>query len=337
MVDVSIIIPLYNVEKYIENTINSILNQNFSGSYQVLLIDDGSTDNTFQICNSFVNKCENIIYKKIDNNGVGNARNMGLSLANSKYVCFIDSDDTISDNYLQKLYDSIQDDCDLVVAGYKRINEFNNREVLKCISAKNYIKDDFCYLIPVLQNNNMFNQVWNKIFKLDIIKENNLLFPTNITYGEDFRFVVEYLEYTNRINVIDDIIYYYVNRTNGLNLKYRKDRIYINLNNVFILEDFFVKNNYNKSSYDDYIDSKIFKTLISGICSIYENPNKKSIRNDLKDFLNCNEVITKLNSYKNFKVNFILVFSKNGWILFDIFICLMIFFKKLYKKIKLGY
>ena len=114
--NITIIIPLYNKEKYIYKCLNSILLQSY-GFYEVLIIDDGSTDNSAKICEEFYSKDKRFKYFSKENGGVSSARNLGIEKAKYDYIVFVDADDYIEEDYLKSL---IEYECDLVVEGFKK-------------------------------------------------------------------------------------------------------------------------------------------------------------------------------------------------------------------------
>lgn len=334
MAKVSVIMPIYNSEKTIKNTISSVINQSFK-DFELILINDGSTDNSELICKQFTTKYKNIIYKKIENNGVSNARNIGLGIASGEYVTFIDSDDTYEIDALKNLYNAINiDKADFVIAGYKRINTNNNKTVTKNIENNIYSKKEFNKIIEKSQNNNLFNQLWNKIYKLKIIKNNKIFFDTNISLGEDYKFNLEYIKNINYIVSSNKIVYNYINSDYGLNTKYRKNRLDINMSNMRILEKIYREEEYNL----DYINKKYIITLLSGIKNICQNPNKKEIRKELKLFVDNTKYKEKISNNVHFfyKIVAATLRIKNVTILYFIGSALC-FVEKIYKKIKLGY
>lgn len=335
MKEFSIIMPVYNSEKTIKRAIESIIEQTVQAKYELIIINDGSTDNTEKICDEFIKKYEWIKYKKISNMGVSNARNLGIEISNSKYIVFIDSDDFLERNALEVMLKKInENDTDLLITGYRRINESNNRLICKKIDNCTYLKKEFYKLIPKAQNNNLFNQLWNKVYKADVIKENSIKFDPSISLGEDYRFILQYLQCINKITVIEELLYNYINSTNGLNCKYRADRLDINLENVKLLEQFYLDNNFKT----DYIKSKFLKTCLSGISNICKNNNKEERRKKLKNFIE-NEEIQKSLKYnysgkekilaKIISVKKIYILELEGFFLNV--------YDKIYKKFKLGY
>jgi len=120
---ISVIVPVYNVEKYLENCIDSILNQTYK-NLEIILVDDGSTDKSSEICDNYSQQHSNIITIHKKNGGLSDARNKGIDAANGKYISFIDSDDTIDALFFETLYSLIKRyDCDMSLVFFKRVYE----------------------------------------------------------------------------------------------------------------------------------------------------------------------------------------------------------------------
>lgn len=215
---ISIIIPLYNKQKTIEKCLSSIQNQSFK-KFEVLVIDDGSTDNSGIIAKRFCDTDTRFLFFTQKNMGVSAARNLGLINARGKYVFFIDADDYIDSNYIEKYYKYNQ--FDLVMGGYELIK---NKHILEIIKPKNQV-------ISIKNWDVFFNEEmlcfivmpWAKMYNLDIIKKNNIFFDNNTDYGEDTIFVFEYLKHLNSIKKISYSGYKNVIFSNTLSRKKRKN------------------------------------------------------------------------------------------------------------------
>ena len=212
---ISIIVPIYNSEKYLNDLFKSIDNQNFK-DYELLLINDGSIDNSEKICKEYIktNKRAKYFYKK--NSGVSDTRNFGISKAVGEYLCFVDSDDVIDSNFLSSMYNLIsQPKIDLGVCKiYKfqeNINPQNGNNVMKNIYKNKY---DIIF-------SEYGGYLCNKIFKRDIIVNNNILLNVNIYMCEDMLFLCEYLKHSKQIAYIDNYYYYYriFNTSSGKDLR----------------------------------------------------------------------------------------------------------------------
>ncbi|WP_333660715.1 glycosyltransferase family 2 protein [Chishuiella changwenlii] len=212
---ISIIVPIYNVEEYLEKCIKTILNQTYN-DFELLLIDDGSTDNSEKICAQFLDDGRINYYKK-NNGGVSSARNLGLELAKGKYICFIDPDDYVSDNYLEDFIHNIKPSSfviqDLNIVKDSVIKTKNqgyyNRTIKIPEELNEYIAD---YKITQ-------GYLVNKIFEKEIINQHNILFNEKIKIGEDEDFCFTYITHINQIILLDKANYFYVQRGNSASKK----------------------------------------------------------------------------------------------------------------------
>lgn len=204
----SIIIPMYNAQKTIIKCIDSIENQITDFQFEIIIVDDGSTDNSVAILEDCRLKYDNIFLLRQKNLKQSVARNNGLGHAKGKYVMFFDCDDIIEPNMLNKMINIMQKGNDFTMCGIRKI--FDNDEVIienktrlsKSKDKKQLISD---YLT---KNKELDTGLWNKVFKLKIIKENNLFFD-NGDFFEDSLFVFKYLYFCNfnKIEIIENTFY----------------------------------------------------------------------------------------------------------------------------------
>lgn len=219
---VSIVVPVYNKDKYIGRCLNSILNQKYK-NIEILVVNDGSKDASQEIINEFIKKDKRIKSFVQKNAGVGNARNRGIQNANGKYILFIDADDEISEDYVANLMK--YHDYDLVISGLKSI-AINDGKIKQCLTLQESV-----YFLPqnleaILNHANypVFSVVYTKLFNLSIIKEYGLKFLP-IQYGEDSIFVLAYLSKINSIKTIS-YVGYFNNVVCGTLSHERKDNIW---------------------------------------------------------------------------------------------------------------
>lgn len=206
MIKVSIIVPVYNVEKYLEKCLNSLLEQTLE-EIEIILIDDGSTDRSLDIIKKFYMKCpEKIVYKSISNGGAANARNVALQMAQGEYIGFVDSDDFVDLTMFEKMYFAAKDQkADIVTCGYNRINmdDIQRRDVMrrKCFGHN-------VYQAPQLFINNV-PYIWNKIFKKELIDANKISFESFRIF-EDLVFTYKLFLKANKIVRVPETLYNYV-------------------------------------------------------------------------------------------------------------------------------
>lgn len=210
---VTIIVPVYNAGQYLGRCIDSLLNQTYnkSDNLDIIVIDDGSSDNTQMVGESYAKAHSNVNYYRTDHVGVSSARNYGLDLARGKYVMFTDGDDYAEREYVEKMVHELEADDNMImsVCSYNRIIWNRSYSVEHLIPSG--IRTSRDYLVDTLKNpgHHYFGVVWNKIFRMDIIRELGLKFKDYITLGEDFVFGLEYLRHSGYVSVIDDKLYNY--------------------------------------------------------------------------------------------------------------------------------
>ena len=264
---VSVIVPVYNVEKYIDKCINSLVNQTLK-DIEIIIVNDGSPDNSEEIIKKYLKKYQNIKYLKKKNGGMSSARNYGLKYASGEYIGFVDSDDYVSFDMYEKMYNKAKnDDLDMVVCDINYVYP-NHTMRVDC-----GIKDDKSSIQDLFINN--YPAVWNKIFKKSIFDDNNLEFKTGVWF-EDVEFIYRILAYVKKFGVIHETfnqyvqregsithtvslkIYDYIDNMNGIIEFYKKRKIYENYKKV--LEYVYVRylyatfiNGCLKFDYDDYL------------------------------------------------------------------------------------
>ena len=180
MEKISIIVPVYNAEKYILRCCNSILNQSYK-NIELILVNDGSTDKSLEICDEICAKDQRVTLKTIPNQGVAVARNTGLDLASGKYIMFVDADDWLELGTLDKIANKMSEDLDILVFSYYQ--EYG--EVIKNISMKSYTVDmfqllDHIYELP--ETNSLLCTVWNKVYKKSLLESKQIRFIKDITF-----------------------------------------------------------------------------------------------------------------------------------------------------------
>lgn len=228
---VSIIVPVYNVEKYLERCLDSIINQTYS-SIEIILIDDGSTDSSGDICESYARLDSRItvIHKK--NAGLGMARNTALDVAKGKYVIFVDSDDYIAPNMLENLYNTlIEAKADTCIGGYQRVYSdkieiFENPIKGKVFDKSNILSDVLSKMFGRLNNNDSLEMsVWKVLFSNELIQTYNIRFPSEREFiSEDIIFDTVYYAKANRVVMSSDVGYYYCDNDDSLTTRYNPNR-----------------------------------------------------------------------------------------------------------------
>ena len=212
---VSVIIPIYNVENYLERCLDSVINQTIK-DIEIILVNDGSTDNSGAICNKYAEKDKRIIVINKKNGGLSDARNKGLDKASGKYIAFVDSDDFIHKDMLYKLVNQCEQlDCDIAIGSHMRFSKIEEiKEVEKIynpilfdsISAmSNYLADN--------EDKKIFTMVCDKIYKRELFDD--IRFPYGKLYEDGF-VTYKLLYKAKKIVYIEDILYYYYQRSGSI-------------------------------------------------------------------------------------------------------------------------
>lgn len=241
-VRLSIIIPIYNSEKYCTCLFAAIKEQ-LTSETELILIDDGSTDHSLQICYDFFQGVPNVRIIHTDNRGVSKARNVGLDYAQGLYISFIDSDDMIALNYIDTLLRLFDNNPDLVCFNARKIENKKSFLIWDLVDSL-YSIDEFI-MTPYFWHWAFLNSLWTKVIKREIVK--NIYFDINYTLGEDQLFILEYIMNIKTIKTSSEnlYIYKYDNNNNSLSKKSNPE--------VF-----------------DYIHKSV--TMLSNLVNNYQNP-----------------------------------------------------------------
>lgn len=199
---VSVIVPVYNAEKYLRRCIDSIRAQTFT-DFELLLVDDGSTDTSGKICDEYAKKDNRIRVFHKENGGVSSARNVGLDNAKGEWICFCDADDWVSVNWMKDFSASFSEDVDFILAGF--ISVYDGKEMI--------IYQDFFSskeeLVANCGTKEIWGYLWCKCFKQSIINKYRLRFNVNFKIWEDASFIYEYAKYVNKFEVLKSAEYIY--------------------------------------------------------------------------------------------------------------------------------
>ena len=211
---VSIIVPVYNAEKYLPRCIDSILRQEYR-NFELILVNDGSKDSSPEICDQYAAEDDRIIVIHKENSGVSDSRNLALDRARGKYIQFLDSDDWITPDATKLFVRSAEtNQCDLVIADFYRV-------VGERVSHKGDIEDEGVmnreqYAAHMMENpaDFYYGVIWNKLFRRDIIEQHHLRMDTELSWCEDFLFNLDYISHANTFIALQAPVYYYV-KTKG--------------------------------------------------------------------------------------------------------------------------
>lgn len=284
---ISVIIPCYNVCEYIERCLESVLNQTYK-NIEVILIDDGSTDNTDVVISKLIDNKKNIIFIRNENSGVSNARNTGLKHSSGEYLMFIDSDDYIAKNMIENMYKLMcKYSSDIVKCNIKKDYVLNNiKEDAKPLYSRvrDIEKSKFSNTIykKILSTETM-NSVCCALFKANIIKENNMYFREDIHNGEDAIFFMNYIDNCKDIVYTPAAYYNYVIRNTGLTGTGLSMELLWDSKLKFIEELKSKEKQWDLTKYK-YVDKKIIYIVVSCIVRLYKK-DKSGNSEYKKEFL----------------------------------------------------
>ena len=231
---ISIIVPVYKVEQYLERCLNSLLNQTYE-NIEIILIDDGSPDNCPSICDEYYKRDNRIKVIHKENAGLGMARNSGLEIASGEYIAFVDSDDYVTENMCEILYaEATKYSADVVYGGVHYLNHAKNKR--KNIESSKMVwkgeKEVREFLLDIIGTKPSFKSdtiievsVWKALFKKTMFDTYNIKFVSEREYiSEDVIFDIDFLQFANCVVVIPDVVYYYTDNPYSLSKVFRPDR-----------------------------------------------------------------------------------------------------------------
>lgn len=238
MPKVSVVLPCYNVSKFVDPMFTSLRNQTLK-DIEIICVDDKSTDDTVKKIREFMKSDNRIsLYKLGKNTGASHARNYGLKKSNGKYVCFLDPDDYIDDDFVEKLYKAItKTKSDVAKAKFKVGDKYWKTHEL--------VKENYLYF-----SSEHCSAMYNKKFLL----ENNILYPEDVITGEDVVFLSNLVLHTNKIITIDDTCYHYVRREGSLDSQKLSHKMV--LSRIKMLD--YKMQMLNEHKFDTYTDKIIF-------------------------------------------------------------------------------
>ncbi len=218
-IKISIIMPVFNGEQYLRATLDSILCQDLQ-DFELIAVDDGSTDRSLEILKEYKAQISNMQIITQPNSGVSIARNNGIEAVRGEYFCFCDSDDLLAKNYISsfcKIAEEYQPD--VAVCQYSTF--YGNADLKpKHNSAVKTIKKDF---VTELTDSGLITQIWNKIYRTDLVRANEILMPSSMAYGEDMFFNWQVLLVSKNVVTTDSELYFYRMNQNGASVRYHKD------------------------------------------------------------------------------------------------------------------
>lgn len=301
---VSIIIPIYNVEKYLSKCLDSVLNQTFN-SIEIILVNDGSTDNSESIINKYKKEYPHLVVLNKNNGGLSSARNAGLKYATGEYVLFIDSDDYINKQMVEILYNKAKrDNVDVVISKYTLNYESNNRlEIFKVNYDERLIINNEKAL-EMFMLGEVTGHACNKLIKRELLEKNNISFPEGMLY-EDAPTTFQILLSSEKISFVNESFYFYVQRegsiTKAIKLKTVEDQIKI----LDIVSEYLKSSNCVSinSVYDVFTINQLFynSSLLSKVKYIEEPELLKTYQHNFDSRIKLIPITVLTNKYLKLK------------------------------------
>lgn len=275
---VSIVVPVYNVEMYLPACLDSLIGQTYR-TIEILLVDDGSTDESGKICDAYAAKDSRIRVCHKKNQGVSAARNTGIEMAEGEYLIFVDSDDCVHRQMVELYVNCMRKTgtllCDITINKDELSSNHNREDECK---QEEVLYEDFMQLFY----RDYINSPVNKFYKSEIIKKNHIRFPENMSLGEDLLFNLDYFRHADRVcRIIHIPLYYYRNdRIGSLSNSYRKDLFELQLNMFGSLRAFLLEMNiWNEKNAEIYYRmywDRLY--LTTRMCRAYEKEHSEERR-----------------------------------------------------------
>lgn len=268
---VSVIVPIYNSQEYLRKCVQSIVDQSYP-NIEVILVDDGSSDGSPQICDDFAAQDHRVKAIHIPNGGVSNARNLGVQHAEGAYIAFVDSDDYADEDYLETLVRGIQkSNADLCVSAL-------DPEYLGNSFEMQLTPDYEESLLFLLQNFLLFGPVV-KLYRSDFIRKHQISFSKGISYGEDLLFNLDYLSVIDRICYINQCGYHYVtDNTESLSRKVRWNMFDNEMMLHQKLMDWLKEKNLWTEPFQKYVANRVFDTSYNGLMLFFRSDCTASVK-----------------------------------------------------------
>ena len=240
-IKISVIIPVYNTEKYLERCLNAILNQDIQ-EIEIIIVNDSSPDNSLETIKKYMELDKRIflINKKI-NEGVSEARNSGIKIAKGEYLIFIDSDDWIEEGCFKNMYETARKNkADVVISDFYR--EEGDNVFYENDQEKNNILTNIQSINNILLKKG-WPCIWNKLIKREIFQKNNILFPNKISIGEDLIVLLKVLYFSKKIIKLNKAYLHYIQNENSITKKATIKKVFDIYEVLNILENFFEQKN----------------------------------------------------------------------------------------------
>lgn len=306
MQTISIIVPVYKVEKYLARCVDSILGQSYK-NFELVLVDDGSPDNCGKICDEYAKKdCRvKVVHKK--NGGLGSARNAGMDRAKGDYYIFVDSDDWIESEYLCRGIPLIEKNYDCIISGYYiDFTGVNKTIKMKNPENKAFIgMDQTKELLTMLDSVGMFNTTCNKIYRAELIKKHNIRFEESVRSGEDLSFNAIYFSIARSYYMMTFLSYHYMREGEvTLTNKFDPD-LYKNSNKLMNMrKELYEKLDMTEAAHKMLFGRLYMESMSSCVHNMYRQDAKFSAHNRV-DFFQVLIDDTQVNEYVLYRDNYV--------------------------------
>lgn len=300
---ISVIIPVYNSEKYLHKCIDSVLKQSYQ-DFELILVNDGSKDSSGDICDEYAQREERVSVFHQENSGVSVARNLGIDKAKGKLLCFVDSDDWIDDTYLNDFFGFKPKDADMYVQGY--INDYEESDKSNRVGfnvSQLYSQEDLAVIFIYAEINNINNSPCWKLFKSDIIRDSNLYYDESISYGEDHLFVLNYLKYVKSIFISSKSGYHYVHqKSDSLTTSYTIDEklYYYGLEVYKARRNALTSLKINDKVFVGYIEKQFAIYILLSVASMYHSQSLINKKVRIEKIVTYTNYLKSLSLNKNF-------------------------------------
>lgn len=280
----SVIVPIYNAEKYLNKCLDSIINQKYD-DYELILIDDGSKDQSPKIIDEYKKKYNNIKVFHKKNAGVSAARNDGIRLANGKYITFIDCDDYISNDYFVSIMNFLKENPNIDLYNFGFYSEVENSNgIITSVDKINYktillknkkeIKEK---LVELYDNTMLYNPV-NKVYSRELIEKYKIVFP-DYNWGEDVEFNRRYLNHINTFFNSNMCLYHYVReRDTSITKRYKCNLFDTRVKEFYEFNEYFEKWNIDKKEYYEFSCRRYIERILGCIENEFCSDNKLKIK-----------------------------------------------------------
>lgn len=276
--DISVIIPVYNVEQYLKRCVDSVICQK-GISFEIILVDDGSTDSSGKMCDNYVLKNPNIKCIHIENCGPATAKNRGYDIAKGNYVAFIDSDDEIKqDMFSVMLKSGYQHNADIVCCNYFQVDEEGNISHTEH-TGQEYVLNQDEALKALLIKDKIYSQCWTKIYKREMIETNHIRNTEGLKTEEDFIYNIQAFACSKTVCIVDKPLYIYTHRNKSLSKDYYRDHINQYIDNRILRLEFVERIIHDRfphlKDYSSYHCIFYYNELLGRIClfpNLYHDP-----------------------------------------------------------------